>query len=94
MAGCTKPPDLSGIHPGGFKSTITFCEIEDADLAVFDVLGNKVNTLVHATLSQGSHSVEWNADNNNGVKINPGVYYIRMTAGDKVFIKTIVLINN
>ena len=34
------------------------------------------------------------AENNNGSKVNPGVYYIRLTAGDKVFVKTIVLIEN
>ena len=83
-------------NPFTGKTTIPFTlGMETAvDLTVYDMLGSKVNTLVHATLSQGSHSVEWNADNNSGVQVNPGVYYIRLTAGNKVFTKAIVLINN
>ena len=97
-AGVERTTALGDNYPNPFtgKTTIPFIigGEADVDLAVFDLLGNKVNTLVHATLSQGSHSVEWNTDNNNGVKVNPGVYYIRLTAGDKVFVKTIVLIEN
>ena len=67
---------LGDNYPNPFtgKTTIPFIigQETDADLAVFDVLGNKVNTLVHAVLSQGGHSVEWNADNNNGVKDKSG----------------------
>ena len=81
-------------NPFSGKTTIPFTlgMETSVDLAVYDMLGSKVNTLVHATLSQGSHTVEWKAENNNGSKVNPGVYYIRLTAGNEMFVKTIVLI--
>ncbi len=88
--------NLGDVYPNPFsgKTNIPFTLAEEThvDLAVFDMLGNKVRTILHATLSQGSHSLVWEADNNNGGKINPGVYYLKMNAGNEVFVKTLILI--
>jgi hypothetical protein len=96
-SGSEETTSLGDNYPNPFsgKTTIPFALGQDTniDLAVFDILGNRVNTLMHATVSQGYHSVEWEATNNNGTNVIPGVYYIKLIAGDKVFVKTIVLVN-
>lgn len=46
-------------------------------LAVYDVRGRRVATLVDAVMSSGEHTVTWNAKG-----IASGVYFYRLTAGD------------
>ncbi len=56
------------------------------NLMVFDVLGREVATLVDDKLSPGSYSAEWNARN-----AASGVYFYRLTAGDFVETRKMVL---
>ncbi len=52
------------------------------NLAVYDVSGRKIKTLVNQDKAQGNYSSEWNGKNKNGVKVPSGIYFIRMTVGD------------
>ena len=47
------------------------------DLTIYNVLGQKVETLVDREMEAGSHTVTWNAD-----KVSSGVYFYRITAKD------------
>jgi len=55
-------------------------------LSVFDVLGREVATLVNERKEPGSYSVQW-----NGAGAPSGIYLYRLTAGDFVQIKRMVL---
>jgi hypothetical protein len=47
------------------------------DLTIYNVLGQKVETLVDREMEAGSHTVTWNAD-----KVSSGVYFYRITTKD------------
>ncbi|MFH1866011.1 MAG: M14 family zinc carboxypeptidase [Candidatus Eisenbacteria bacterium] len=50
------------------------------DLAVYDVSGRLVRTLVHVSSHEaGSHSVSWDGRDERGVDVAAGVYFARLT---------------
>lgn len=48
-------------------------------LDVFDLLGHKVQTLVHGRVAAGTHGVRWNAQNAAGNPAPSGMYIYRLT---------------
>ena len=50
-------------------------------LEVFDLLGQKVRTLVAQTLPAGSHQALWDGRNDAGIQVGSGVYVYRLEAG-------------
>ena len=46
-------------------------------LSVFNVLGQKVKTLVNKQLSAGKYSFEWDGTNESGNLVSSGVYFYR-----------------
>jgi N-acetylneuraminic acid mutarotase len=59
----------------------------DVELSVFNLLGQKVATLVSEKQNLGSHQVEWDASG-----FASSVYYYRMEAGEFVGVKKMLLI--
>jgi hypothetical protein len=51
-------------------------------VVVYDLLGNKVKTLVNESVDAGSYEVVWNATNDLGVQVPSGNYILKMVAGD------------
>lgn len=51
-----------------------------AEIAVYDILGQKVSTLVSEDLTPGYYNVTWNGTNERGMAVATGAYYIRMNA--------------
>jgi Secretion system C-terminal sorting domain len=58
-----------------------------ATLNVYNVLGQKVATLVSGNLQAGTHAVDFNAAN-----LSTGVYIYRLEANDNVAIKKMILL--
>ena len=56
-------------------------------LKVFDILGNEVATLVNGNKIQGNYSVEF-----NGANTASGIYFYKLTAGDYVEVKRMMLV--
>ena len=50
-------------------------------LAVFDVMGRRVKTLVDEPLGTGTHSVPWNGLDDLGHTVAPGIYMYRLQVG-------------
>ncbi len=61
-------------------------------IKVYDMLGREVKALVNNEMSAGNHSVDWNGDGNNGTKAASGTYVYRITAGNFVAVKKMILI--
>ncbi|MCP4580390.1 MAG: T9SS type A sorting domain-containing protein, partial [candidate division Zixibacteria bacterium] len=59
----------------------------DVNLTVFNMLGQEVATLVSEKLEAGHHSVNWNA-----AQVSSGVYFYKLTAGDKTETHAMTLI--
>jgi flagellar hook assembly protein FlgD len=53
-------------------------------LAVFDLRGRRLCTLVRGEVSQGRHSVIWDGCDDEGRRLPAGVYVARLTARDSV----------
>ena len=52
----------------------------DVELIIFNILGQKVSTLINEQQSAGYHSVMWNADDSNGIKLSSGIYFYMLKA--------------
>jgi flagellar hook assembly protein FlgD len=61
-------------------------------IEVFNILGQKVSTLVDSEKNAGTHSVSWNGRDNDGKKLGSGVYFYTMTSGNFTSTKKLVLL--
>ena len=55
-------------------------------LVIFDILGQKIKTLVNQHFEVGTHSVNWDARNDPGMGVASGIYFYQLQA--KNFIET------
>jgi hypothetical protein len=63
----------------------------DVKLDIFSILGRKVVTVVDDHQDAGTYTVAWDSRNINGRPVSSGVYFYRLTAGDMVRAKKMVL---
>jgi flagellar hook assembly protein FlgD len=49
---------------------------------VYNVIGQRVKTLVREEMAAGYHVVEWNGTGNSGQQLGSGVYFVRLSAGN------------
>ncbi len=56
-------------------------------IAVYDVFGRDVKTLINKQLNAGSYEIKWNASN-----LNAGIYYYKIFADEFVDSKKILLL--
>jgi flagellar hook assembly protein FlgD len=61
--------------------------ISDVELSVYNLLGQKVVTLVSRRQEAGYHQVEWDAS-----QYSSGIYYYRFTAGKFQDVKKMILV--
>ena len=61
------------------------------NVSVFNLLGQKVQTLYDGALSAGDHTVVWNGTDGNGNTSASGVYFYRIEAGEYQVTKKMVL---
>ncbi|MGH2570493.1 MAG: endo-beta-N-acetylglucosaminidase, partial [bacterium] len=61
-------------------------------LAVYDVAGRIVASLVDREQEAGTYRVQWHGRNRDGREVAPGVYFYRMTAGGFSAVRKLVVI--
>jgi hypothetical protein len=49
-------------------------------LEIYNILGQKIKTLVNQEISPGSYSVSWNSKNDFGDSVNSGVYFLKFSS--------------
>jgi hypothetical protein len=88
--------DLRQNYPNPFNPA---CNIEyslpkgsHVSLSIYNILGQKVRTLVNEYQSAGYKSVRWDGKDNLGREVTSGIYFDRIKAGDFVQAKKMVLI--
>ncbi|MEW5994051.1 MAG: C25 family cysteine peptidase [Candidatus Zixiibacteriota bacterium] len=96
--GCEAPHSfaLSQNYPNPFNPTTTV----SFDLAgqtyvlleIFNVLGQRVRTLVSERLPAGRHTIEWDGRARNGQAVAGGVYFYRFEAGGFTSVKKMTLL--
>lgn len=82
---------LSQNYPNPFNpaTTIKFdiAKTSLVKISVYDITGREVGILANEILSPGTYSVNWDAG-----RVSSGIYYYRITAGDFVQTKKMVLV--
>ena len=75
---------LGASYPNPFASTTSFSlalpREASVELTVYDVTGRRVRTLHSGPLSAGRHTVGWNATDESGSRVAPGVYFAKMAS--------------
>jgi len=61
-------------------------------LEIFNILGQRVATLVDERLTHGEHVVTWNGTSENGREVATGIYFYRLKAGEYLETKRMVLL--
>ncbi len=85
-AGATLPREfaLSQNYPNPFNPTtriqVALPQTARLEISVYNILGQKVATLVDGVRDAGYLTVEWNGTNDRGLNVGSGVYFLRMNA--------------
>jgi len=64
----------------------------DVSIAIYNSLGNKINSWNFISQSVGVHSIVWNGNNSNGEKVGSGIYVYNISSGEFTESKKLVLI--
>jgi len=87
---------LNQNYPNPFNpNTIINYEIPIAGhvtVKIYNILGQKVITLIDSYQNAGQHSVIWNGTNDSGKKIASGIYFSKLSSGDNTEIKKMLLL--
>jgi len=87
-----------GNYPNPFNpTTIIWFKIPSnltnslTELAIYDVNGELINTLVNEVLSSGNYLVKWNGQNAKGFEVSSGIYFYHLIVADKLTTGKMVL---
>lgn len=61
-------------------------------LTIYNVLGQKVTTLVDKEMSAGRYIADWNSASDGGTMVASGVYFYKLEAGDFIQTRKMVLL--
>ena len=81
-------------NPSSGSAVIAFALPTGAhtELAIYDVGGRRVRTLVNAIVSAGAHEQLWDGRDENGRAVPAGVYFYRLRAGDRISERRLILL--
>ncbi len=89
-AGPPKTWFVQSNYPNPFNSSTVFeyqlAESVLVDLAVYDVMGRRIKTLIRSEQNSGLYSVKWNGTGEHQREVSSGTYFYRFQAGD--FVRT------
>ena len=87
---------LSQNYPNPFNPTTNIIynlkEAQDVQLVIYDILGEKVKTLVSQYQSPGQYTISWNGQNDLGNKVKSGIYIYSLKAGDVFVSKKMLMV--
>ena len=64
----------------------------DVRLEIYNIIGQKVATLVNEKLSAGEYVVQWDGRDQSGVTVSSGIYFYRLEAGNVIISKKMLLL--
>jgi len=73
---------LISAYPNPFNPTVNIAfdlpRNGNVHLAIYNILGRRVATLVDQNMSMGRHSITWNAKTENGLELPSGMYFVQI----------------
>lgn len=83
-------------YPNPFNPTtaieFVISEREFVTITVFDMLGNKIKTLISKTMEPGIKSVNWDSKDSSDRIVSSGLYFYSIQAGDFIQTKKMMLL--
>ncbi len=67
-------------------------EAAEVELAIYSLSGQRIATLINGDLEAGSYEAKWNGKDAFGNAVSSGIYLYQLKAGEKLFIKKMMLI--
>ncbi|MBW8332103.1 MAG: T9SS type A sorting domain-containing protein, partial [Prolixibacteraceae bacterium] len=61
------------------------------DISIYDMIGRKINTLVHGIIQPGSYTAVWKANDSKANRIKPGTYICKMQVEKGEMVKLMVV---
>jgi hypothetical protein len=81
-------------NPFNPSTSIAYTLADDGlvTLRIYNALGQHVRTLVNGRTTAGMHTVTWNGRDDSGKMVASGVYLYRLVAGDRTFVKRMMMV--
>ena len=83
-------------YPNPFNPTtqiaFNIAQTERVNISIFNILGQKVATIVDADMSSGAHVMVWNGRNQHGELLPSGVYFYRLSTPSFSAVKKMILL--
>jgi len=90
LSGISQKIDISA-YPNPFNAQTSFsyslAKAGDVKLEIYNLMGQKVATVIDERQEAGQHSINWDATN-----FSSGIYFYKLTAGDNIFTKRMTLL--
>ena len=78
---------ILGVYPNPFNPATTISFTIPASgftkLVIYNISGQKVRELVLETMTAGMHNVMWDGRSDNGSPVSSGIYFSRLTMGER-----------
>lgn len=88
--------ELMQNYPNPFnpETTIQYqvAKTSQVEINIYNIRGQLVKTLVDKKRNTGEYKVVWKGDNNNGVRVASGIYFVKMNAGDFSKVRKLTLL--
>ena len=81
-------------NPFSNNTSISFIlpQSQKVAIQIFDMNGRLIKTIANSQMQAGVHQLTWNTTNENGTAVAPGMYYLKLNAGNYVETKKMALI--
>ena len=73
-------------NPFNPSTTIEFLIQDDSniEILIFNIKGQKINTLISEEVGKGNHSIIWNGDDDFGNSLSSGIYLYKLSVNGKI----------
>ncbi|MDP8232143.1 MAG: M6 family metalloprotease domain-containing protein [Candidatus Zophobacter franzmannii] len=87
---------LNANYPNPFnpETTISYSlsKTGNVELAIYNILGQRVTTLVNDIQTSGNHSIIWKGEDSNGASVPSGVYFYKLSEGSYTKTRKMILL--
>jgi flagellar hook assembly protein FlgD len=86
---------LAQNYPNPFNPSTTIeyvvSQAGEYELSVYNLLGQKIRTLLSSQLTAGDYRAQWDGRNDTGQKVGSGIYFYRLSGKNLTLTRKMVL---